>query len=93
MDFYATWCAPCRELDEITFHDPKVVAESKQFLMVKIDLTSDDNPEYQKLLQDYNVKGVPTVVFLDGNGQERHDLRLVEFMKPNEFIVRMQKAL
>ena len=93
MDFYATWCAPCRELDEITFHDPKVVAESKQFLMVKIDLTTDDNPEYQKLLQDYNVKGVPTVVFLDSNGQERHDLRLVEFMKPNEFILRMQKAL
>jgi thiol:disulfide interchange protein DsbD len=93
MDFYATWCAPCRELDEITFHDPKVVAESKQFLMVKIDLTTDDNPEYQKLLQDYNVKGVPTVVFLDSNGQERHDLRLVEFMKPNEFIIRMQKAL
>jgi thiol:disulfide interchange protein DsbD len=93
IDFYAAWCAPCRELDEITFHDPMVVAESKQFLMVKIDLTTDENPEYQKLLQDYNVKGVPTVVFLDGNGQERHDLRLVEFMKPNEFIVRMQNAL
>jgi thiol:disulfide interchange protein DsbD len=25
IDFYATWCAPCRELDEITFHHPEVV--------------------------------------------------------------------
>jgi len=93
MDFYATWCAPCRELDEITFHDPRIVSASKQFLMIKIDLTTGDTPGYQKLLEVYNVKGVPTVIFLDGSGQERYDLRLVEFMKPSEFIVHMNKAL
>ena len=41
----------------------------------------------------YNVKGVPTVVFLDGSGRERLDLRLIEFMEPKEFIIRMKKAL
>jgi thiol:disulfide interchange protein DsbD len=92
MDFYATWCAPCRELDEITFHDQKVVDESKKFLMIKIDLTTGTNPEFQKLLQDYDVKGVPTVVFLDGNGRERLDLRIVEFMKPAKFLNSMQKV-
>ena len=25
IDFYATWCTPCRELDDITFHHPEVV--------------------------------------------------------------------
>ena len=25
IDFYATWCTPCRELEEITFHHPEVV--------------------------------------------------------------------
>ena len=82
-----------RNLDEITFHDPKVVEASMKFLMVKIDLTKGDNPQFKKLVQDYDVKGVPTVVFLDGNGRERLDLRLIEFMKPDEFLNHMKKAL
>jgi thiol:disulfide interchange protein DsbD len=93
MDFYAAWCVPCRELDEITFHDPRVVAASEQFLMIKVDLTTRDNPEFQKLLQDYDVRGLPTVIFLDRNGRERRDLRLIGFIKPEAFVVHMKKAL
>jgi thiol:disulfide interchange protein DsbD len=93
IDFYATWCAPCRELDEITFHDQEVVKETEKFVLIKLDLTSGDNPVYQELVKKYSVKGVPTVVFLDRNGQERLDLRLVDFMKPQDFIIHMKKAL
>jgi thiol:disulfide interchange protein DsbD len=91
IDFYATWCAPCRELDEITFYDPLVVKETKKFVMVKLDLTTGDNPEYQQLVKKFEVKGVPTIVFLDKNGRERLDLRLVEFMKPEDFLLHMNK--
>jgi thiol:disulfide interchange protein DsbD len=93
IDFYADWCAPCRELEEITFHDSEVVKQAKQdFIMIKVDLTRKGNPVHERLLQDYGVKGVPTVVFLDGQGKERLDLRLVDFLPPDKFLIRMAEA-
>ena len=80
-------------MEEITFHDKEVVQETKQFVMIKIDLTKGENRVYRELLKEYNVKGVPTIVLLDKNGKERADLRLVDFMKPEDFIVHMKKAL
>jgi thiol:disulfide interchange protein DsbD len=90
IDFYATWCTPCRELDEITFHHPDVVKIADQdFVMVKLDLTQKGNPVHERLLAQYGVKGVPTVVFLDNRGNECQNLRLVDFLPPEQFLSRM----
>jgi thiol:disulfide interchange protein DsbD len=90
IDFYADWCAPCRELDKITFYDPEIVKQAQNdFIMIKIDLTRKGNPVHDDLLIQYNVKGVPTVLFLDRQGKERQDLRLVDFLPADQFLVRM----
>jgi thiol:disulfide interchange protein DsbD len=90
IDFSAAWCAPCRELDEVTFHDREVVEQAEQgFFMVKVDLTRKGNADSERLLQKYEVKGVPTIVFLDLQGEERRELRLVDFLPADQFLVRM----
>ena len=90
LDFYADWCAPCRELDDVTFHNPEIVKKAKKgFVMIKVDLTRKGNPVYEDLLRQYNVKGVPTVIFLDHQGKERRSLRLVDFLPADQFLVRM----
>ena len=90
IDFYATWCTPCRELDEITFHHPDLVKlADRDFVMVKVDLTQKGNPLHTRLLSQYGVKGVPTVVFLDRQGHECQDLRLVDYLPPEQLLSRM----
>jgi thioredoxin:protein disulfide reductase len=93
IDFYATWCTPCRELEEITFHHPDVVKLADQnFIMIKVDLTQKGNPVNERLLGQYGIKGVPTVVFLDGRGNECTDLRLVDYLPPEQMLPRMAAA-
>jgi thiol:disulfide interchange protein DsbD len=90
IDFYATWCTPCRALDELTFHQREVVDKAnRDFVMIKVDLTQKGNPEHERLLGRYGVKGVPTVIFLDNQGREYHNLRLLDFLPAEQMLSRM----
>jgi thiol:disulfide interchange protein DsbD len=92
IDFYATWCIPCKELDDRTFSDKRVAGELDRFTRVKADLTNADDPAVQQLTKQYGIIGVPTIVLIDSQGLENRALRLTGFEKAEPFLVRIQQV-
>ncbi len=86
LDFYADWCAPCRELDEKTFADPTVRDSLAGYSRFKVDLTRSSEAN-QALTAQFGVVGVPTIVVFDG-GEEI--FRITGFEPPERFLKRLQ---
>jgi thiol:disulfide interchange protein DsbD len=85
VDFYADWCAPCRELDEKTFADPRVAAVLGGFARFKVDQTHASE-EAVALAREFQVRGVPTViVYRDGV----EAFRITGFEPPEVFLERL----
>jgi len=70
LDFEAAWCLPCREMERTTFRDPAVVRAAADFVMVKVDVTTEDERS-SALSSRFGVAGVPTLVLLGPDGRER----------------------
>ena len=66
VDAYATWCAPCKKLSEITFKDAKAAAYfNKHFVNIRIDVEKGYGVELAKAWQ---IQGLPALLILDENG-------------------------
>ncbi|HWP81780.1 MAG TPA: cytochrome c biogenesis protein CcdA [Bacteroidota bacterium] len=92
LDFYADWCIPCVELDRKTFTDAQVIDATKNFVRLKVDLTSFDSPESEELRKQFNIAGVPTIVFLNGDGEEVQSARVIGYLPPAQFLERVKEV-
>ena len=61
MDFYATWCGPCRQLAPTMDSLADQYAGKIKFVKVNVD-------ESPKVAQQFQVEGIPMLVFLQ-NGK------------------------
>jgi thiol:disulfide interchange protein DsbD len=93
VDFFTDWCIACKEMDRDTFSQPEVIAASREFVMLRSNLTTDKDPVIKELYRRYQVRGVPTYVLLGPDGKEMTDVRLVGFEAKKEFLARLKAAL
>ncbi|HPI73342.1 MAG TPA: cytochrome c biogenesis protein CcdA [bacterium] len=92
IDFYADWCAPCKQLDRETFSDSRVQAKSEAFYFLKVDCTKPDAAT-QAFMSLHQVAGMPTLIFIKPDGQEITELREIGYIDADRFLANLAKAL
>ncbi len=89
IDFTAEWCIACKELEKFTFPHEEVMQRADRFVFLRADLTHIGSAPVQEILKRYDIKGMPTVVFLDATGKEVASQRVIGFVDGKNFAQRM----
>lgn len=87
IDFYTTWCGPCKLLDQTTWKDDKV----RRWLRNRTIALKIDAEKEKKLTEKYRVKAYPTILLLKPDGTEID--RLVGYREAEAFLQEAKDAL
>ncbi|UCG50776.1 MAG: tetratricopeptide repeat protein [Candidatus Latescibacterota bacterium] len=81
VDFYTTWCGPCKKLEKVTYKDEKVIAFLNEMIAVKYDAEKDEG---ETLAKEFKVNAYPTLILIGPDGKEidRH----LGYLDPDEFV-------
>lgn len=91
FDFYADWCVDCKRMERYTFPEPVVRAALEGVVLLKVDVT-DNNDQHQALLKYFGLYGPPATLFFDRQGQERRNYRLLGFQRADRFAEHIAQA-
>lgn len=69
IDFYATWCGPCKMLSPII---EEIASERNDIIVAKVDV--DDEPS---IADAYSVQSIPTLILLKNGKLAAHSVGFV----------------
>ncbi|MDO9312043.1 MAG: protein-disulfide reductase DsbD [Nitrosomonas sp.] len=90
--FHADWCVSCKEMDRFTFSDTKVQSRLKDVVLLEIDVT-DGTPDDADLLKRFKLFGPPGILFIDRQGNDIPDIKVIGFLNKNDFLTVLNAVL
>jgi thioredoxin:protein disulfide reductase len=92
VDFYADWCISCKEMERFTFTDNKVQERLKDVVLLQIDVTAG-TPDDAALLKRFDLFGPPGILFIDRQGNDIPDIRVIGFQNKDDFLTILNAVL
>ena len=92
VDFYADWCISCKEMERFTLSDPRIHARLADAVLIKIDVTAG-TPDDMALLQRFSLFGPPGILFIDPQGNDIPDVRVIGFQNKDDFLAILDAVL
>lgn len=93
-DFYAEWCGACKMMLQTTYRDRQVVRRASDFVPLLVNVDVDEKQAKKRktrsLSEQYQVEGIPTVIFMDAKG--RVVARAEGYLDVKEFLQLMERA-
>ena len=89
VDFWASWCENCKELENSTFKDKAVFERLQNFELIKVDLTNS-TAKNAEISQRLNIFGPPVLLFFK-DGKEIEYLRVTGFIDKTKMLEILDK--
>lgn len=90
VDVYADWCVACQPIEHRVLKSVKVQQALAPYFLIKLDLSHYD-ATHQSLLNQWEILGPPTYLFLNDQQQEIRGLRLTGAFTENELLAQLQR--
>ena len=85
LDFYADWCVSCKEMERFTFSDVGVQKRLAGALLLKADVTANNEAD-KALLKRFQLFGPPGTIFFDSRSQEVANQRVIGYQNTERFM-------
>jgi thiol:disulfide interchange protein DsbD len=91
LDFYADWCVSCKEMEKLTFADPRVRLQFDGMVLLQADVTAN-NADDKALLKRFRLFGPPGIIFFGRDGMEAPGGRVIGYQDADKFLASMAVA-
>jgi thiol:disulfide interchange protein DsbD len=90
LDFYADWCVSCKEMEKLTFIDPKVKSRLANTVLLQVDVTANDAAD-RAMLKRFGLFGPPGIILFDRAGKEIPDGRVIGYQDSAKFLASLDR--
>lgn len=90
LDFYADWCVECVHMEGATYSKVPVQKELERFLVLKADVTDQDDID-KELMKKFKIIGPPATLFFGKDNQLIKHFSFFGFKDAEDFVEHLHK--